>query len=94
MSKPLYSELKTNEIEETDNNLILTDYDDNVVCFGVVKLCQTQKLQRLLRHTILPSNIQSILKLMINSRNIDEDETASYIDVEEAKLSTILSTMK
>lgn len=48
------------EIEKTDNYPILTDYDDGVVCFGTVTQSQIERFKRLPRHTILPSNIQSI----------------------------------
>lgn len=48
------------EIEETDNFSILTDYDDGVVCFGTVTQSQIERFKKLPRRTVLPSDIESI----------------------------------
>lgn len=47
-----------NEVEETNNYSIITDYDDGVVCFGIVTQSQIERLNGLPKHTVLSSDIE------------------------------------
>lgn len=44
--------------DESSSDKNLDDYDDGIVCFGSVTESQLERLKRLPRHTVLPTDIK------------------------------------